>query len=337
MKNSISLLLALFMTAPSAFALPESLIKTSYQSVILPFIQTQGDRFSFQTKDGMELSAIRFKNPNSIGTIVVVNGLSETWAKYGEVFYDLYQKGYSIYSYDHRGQGLSPHLSHFNPEINYIHHFSDYIEDLNTFVETVVIPNTHSNEKFFLLGHSMGGAISTAYLSEYKTPFLKAILSAPMLQINTKPYPEAIARTIVAAACTIGLGDRYAIGFKDYDVNAPFAGNIYTGSEDRFWMTSEVYRENPRAQMGGPSNRWIEQSITATHRIRKETGKIEIPFLLFQAENDQLVVAKGENTGCKNAGSLCTKIIEKGSQHEMLMEKDLIRNDVFDHLFQFFQ
>lgn len=329
-----------------AFALPESTvdqIKADYSNKILPFFET-GVRFPFKTFDGLELSAIRFVHPNSVGTIVVINGRSESFLKYGEVFYDLFQKGYSIYSYDHRGQGLSPHLSFVNPQIGHVRNFKDYVRDLDTFVNEVVVPNTAKTEKLFLLSHSMGGAISAAYLSQAgsKAPFQKAILSSPMLQIKL-PYPEFISKAIVEVECLAGRGKRYTVGQGNYDDNAQFGGkdNIYTGSEARFWLTDRVFKDNPSAKLGGPSNRWVNESITATHRIRNEMNHIKVPFILFQAENDQVVMNAGENSGCARANTstpgICTEVIEKGARHEIWMEQDAIRDDAFAHLYSFFQ
>ncbi len=328
-------LLFLGLTAP-AHALPEASIKEDYYSKIVPFSAT-GERFPFKTHDGLALKGVRFLNPNSIGTIVVVNGRTETWLKYGEVFYDLFQAGYSIYSYDQRGQGLSPHLSPLNPQIGYVKKFDSYVDDLNVFVNEVVVPNVKPEEKLFLLSHSMGGAVSAAYLSQGKVPFRKAILSSPMLQINTAPYKEFEARAIVGAFTAVGLGTHYAIGKTDWDPSLTYDKDTLTGCENRYWLYKQVFLDNPTTILGGASNKWISQSITATHRIRKKMDGIKTPFLLFQAGNDQIVSPEGQNEGCKKAGEYCTQIIEPGSQHEIMMEKDNIRNDFFTHLYKFFQ
>jgi lysophospholipase len=331
----LSIVFGIAVAAPS-FALPETSIRTALSSTLLPFLAT-GQSFTFQTTDGMKLAAIKFIHPNSTKTIVMVNGRTESFTKYAELFYDLYQKGYSIYSYDHRGQGLSPHLSTVNPEIGYVDSFHSYLEDLNTFVSTVVVPEEKPGDTLYLLAHSMGGAIAAGYLSEYKVPFVKAVLSAPMLQINTKPYPEPVGYAIVDLLTRLGHGQSYAPGYHDYDVNQPFSTNTTTGSEDRWWMTNEIYKAFPTTILGGPSNRWVLENLRATHWIRREMGGIEIPFLMFQSEKDQIVKPAGENIGCANASSLCTKIVMPDSQHEVLMERDSIRDKAMSVILEYFQ
>jgi lysophospholipase len=330
------LLLSLLLAASPAFALPEASIRAQLSTTILPFLAT-GQTFTFQTTDGLALSAVKFINPNSTKTIVIVNGRTESWTKYGEVFYDLFQKGYSIYSYDHRGQGLSPHLSTVNPEIGYVYNFHSYLEDLNTFAETIVVPESKASDSLFLLAHSMGGGIASGYLSEYNVPFKKAVLSSPMLQINTKPYPEPVGLAIVSVLTALGKGEHYAPGYHDYDVNQPFSTNTTTLSENRWWMTNEIFKTFPSTILGGPSNRWVMQNIKATHWIRKEMGGIKIPFVMFQSQNDQIVKPMGQNVGCANAGSLCTKIVMPDSQHEVLMERDSIRDKAFAIIYDTFQ
>jgi lysophospholipase len=295
------------------------------------------ERFTFKTTDGLLLSGVHFTNPGSTKTIVILTGRSEPWLKYGEVFYDLYQKGYSIYSYDHRGQGLSPHLSSVNPEIGHVEYAHSYIEDMNTFMMDVVLPSRKANEDLFLLAHSMGGAIAAGYLSEFDVPFKKAVLNCPMLAINTAPYKEFIARTIVTSATLIGLGEHYGSGQSDYNLNEPFSQNTTTSSPNRWAMENEVYRENPSTIMGGASNRWIMEDITLSHTVRNEMSNVTIPFLMFQAQNDQIVKPNGEEIGCTNAGKLCTLIVMPDSQHEVLQERDEIRDLAFSKILDFLQ
>jgi lysophospholipase len=330
-----ALMLNLFSSAPSALAIPETDYAAEYTAKVVPFMKENARAFTFKSFDGLDLSAVHFVHPDSKGTIVILPGRSEPWVKYAEVFYDLYQQGYSIYSYDHRGQGLSPHLSAWNPQIGHVVRFQHYVNDLNAFVNHVVVPAQASGEKLFLLAHSMGGAIATAYLEQFKSPFASTVLSAPMLQINTKPYPEPIAITIVALAKTFGFGNRYAIGKTDYDFNLPFENNIVTRSRARFEMTNDVYRANPAALIGGPSNRWVYESIKATHSIRAAAFAIHTPVLLLQAAQDQLVILNGQNTACA-ATEDCHLVSMADSQHEILMERDAIRDHALSLIVDFF-
>jgi lysophospholipase len=320
--------------ASAAHAISEREYVADYLNVVVPFMRANAVATTFKARDGMELSAVRIVNPHATkGTIVVVTGRSEPWLKYGEVFYDLYQQGYSLYSYDHRGQGLSPHLSAKNPQIGHIEDFGDYVRDFEDFMSKVV-PRDGGN--LYLLAHSMGGGIAAAYLSRGATPFKAAVLSAPMLSIDTKPFPHVIALAITGSAISVGKADEYAHNQKDFDPTAPFETNDVTGSRERFWMSNSVFETNPKTVIGGPSNGWVYRSLLATPKIARKMKGIRTPTLLFQAGLDQKVRPDGENRGCASTKA-CRLVVFPTSQHEILMEKDAIRDRAFSEILRFFR
>jgi lysophospholipase len=177
------------------------------KKVVLPFYQTKGQSLFFKGKENIELSAIKFINPEAHDAIVVLPGWSETHAKYLEVIYDLYHKGYSVYALDHRGQGFSKHLVESNSQISYVEKFDYYVDDLKTFMDSIVLKEV--KDRPYLLAHSMGGAISLFYLQNNQHYFKAAVLCSPMLQINTKPYPSLIANGLIGILKGLGKGKNY--------------------------------------------------------------------------------------------------------------------------------
>jgi len=325
---------ALLFGSLSAYAIPEKGYAEAYFETIVPFLNS-GEIGLFPTRDGMNLAYIRFVHPNSKGAILVLPGQGEPWLKYGEVLYDLYQKGYSVYSYDHRGQGLSPHLSSKGHEIGHIDRFAAYTEDLEDFIDRILLP-PGGESKYFLLAHSMGGAIAADYLSRGKTPFKAAVLSSPMLTINTKPYPRFVGRTLAALAIRYGQDKSYAQGQGDFDPGLPFEKNKVTSSPERFWMSTSVFRSNPRAVIGGVSYGWVYRALKATPKIVRKMKGITTPVLMFQAGRDQFLKSKGQNKGCGSTPT-CSIRTFGDSQHEVLMERDVIRDSAMAAVEAFFQ
>ncbi len=321
-------------TASTAQAISEKDYQVQFQSVVLPFLRS-GKEINFVTTDGLQLSGVRFLHPDAKGTILLLPGRSEPWLKYGEVFYDLYQQGFSIFALDHRGQGLSPHLAPKNSQIGHINHFEDYISDLDGFIEKVVKPELR-DAPLYLLAHSMGAAIATGYLETHASPFKSVALVSPMLQIDTKPYSEPVALTIVSALTKIGKGRQYAIGKGDFDPFLPFEKNDVTGSPDRFWMTNEIYSRYPSTIIGGPSNGWVYRSLVASKKIAKGMKSIKTPILMFQAGADQIVKTARQNSGCALAAH-CELVTYSKAQHEILMEMDSIRDSAFAKILAFFK
>ena len=67
----------------------------------------------------------------------------------------------------------------------------------------------------------MGGAIGVRYLEEFPLTFDAAILSAPMLGMNTGKYPKWLAKVTADFFCAIGKGTKYAAGQSGFQKNHP--------------------------------------------------------------------------------------------------------------------
>jgi lysophospholipase len=334
MRWSFFLILAIGITfADHVSAIPEQEYASSHARKVLPFLSS-GERFTFRSADRLtKLQGIRFLHPGAKGLIVVVNGSTESLLKYGELFYDLYHHGYSVISYDHRGQGLSPHLVRTNSQIAQIDNFDLYAADLNALVQQVILPGNH--EKLYLLAHSMGGGVALDYLERYSSPFQAVVLSAPMLRINTAPYPELLAHLVVKLFCIMGLGDHYSIGMHDHDPKEPFEGNKITSSKERWEAIQHVWQIHPEAVLGGPSNDWVDQAMNRTPIIRKHLSKIDSRILILQAGKDQLVM----NPDQERASTQIPRarlMTFSDSKHEILTERDPIRDRALGKILEFF-
>jgi lysophospholipase len=318
-------------------AIPEKNFKSNYTRSILPFLES-GKRLSFASADGKySLSGVVFRHPRERGMIVVVNGRTESWLKYGELFHDLYSQGYSVISYDHRGQGLSPHFVPWNHQIGHVAHFGDYAQDLNMFMEKVVKPLHPDSKGLFLIANSMGGAVAAEYLELHGNPppFQAVVLCVPMLEINTKPYPEWFAQIMVGTLTTLGFGEHYAPGQHDSNFNAPFDHNPVTGSSDRWWSYGMAALTHPRIKLGGPSNGWVATSLSETKRIRKAIPEITLPVLILDAGKDEFVLDKALYAASSTMPN-CRLISFPEARHGILMESDPIRDRALAEIEGFF-
>jgi lysophospholipase len=329
--KSMTAALVVLATIPWAHAIPEGDYEQTFRSQIAPFLQ-QGEKFTFPSADGRhQLSGICFRNPEGKGLIVVVNGRSESWLKYGELFHDLYGKGYSIASYDHRGQGLSPRLLPQKPRIGEIDSFDEYSRDLGAFLERLKNLSLTHHGKTYLLAHSMGAAVAIDYLREHPAAFRAAAFTAPMLRINTTPYPEAVATLVVRLLHAVGLGAAYAPGEHDRDPEEPFETNRITTSRARWQAIQELWNKHPEAVVGGPSNDWVLQTLLTTPRIREAASSLQSPTLILQSGQDRLVINEPAPQG-PNISTLTFP----DARHEILMERDLIRDQALGEILGFF-
>jgi lysophospholipase len=314
-------------------AIPEKNYSRNYQQLVNPFLGS-GVRFSFRSADGITtLQGVGFRHPRDKGSIVVLNGSTESWLKYGELFFDFYRRGYSIYSYDHRGQGLSPHLDSVHPQIGQIDDISLYAADLNALVQQVILPEKPG--KLYLLAHSMGATVAIDYLGRYQSPFRKVALSAPMIRINTAPYPECVAGMVVKFLHTIGQSNRYAPGKHDRDPREPFEGNKITSSKSRWHEIQRIWNQHPETVLGGPSTEWVYQALNLTSKNRRHTIARVIPVLILEAGSDSLVI-NPSRAEFRTIFHHFEIVDFPQSKHEILMERDPIRERAIKTILKFF-
>jgi acylglycerol lipase len=101
--------------------------------------------------------------------LLVAHGFAEHSGRYGNLVHYFVPRNFAVYALDHRGHGKSDGAR------TQVDHFSDYISDLKTFFD--IVRKEFPDEKIFLVGHSMGAGISTAYAIEYQNELVGLILS----------------------------------------------------------------------------------------------------------------------------------------------------------------
>ncbi len=156
----------------------------------------------FTGVDDIRINYASFYLDENKRDLVISPGRCESFFKYKELCYDFSQQGYNIYILDHRGQGTSQRILS-NKHKGYVQKFDHYAQDLYTFIDTVVISNKSSNlstKPPYLLAHSMGGAIALRMLELYPNSIQAALLSSPMLAINSGNIPPWLAKYLTKSA-----------------------------------------------------------------------------------------------------------------------------------------
>ncbi len=326
----LAIILLLLGPALSA-AVPESKLPAALDSTILPFFTTQ---FKFGTMQGAGGVAIHYAKREIAGeqaALVIVDGRTEYTSKYAELFYDLKDLPWSFYIYDHRGQGLSGRMLH-DPQKGYVDNFANYVADLKKFIQTVVKSKRH--RRIFILAHSMGGTIAILYGIENPGVLNGIILCSPMLRINTAPYPLEIARLLTEGITALGGGDLYVFGGHPYNPAKKFAGNDLTHSRARFEANKKILRQFPGNELGSPTFQWLKESFKGMKEARDGAGSLKTPLLILEGDDDTVVGRQAEDNFCKQAPD-CTLVHFPGGRHELLMEKDSIRNAVLKRIKKF--
>jgi lysophospholipase len=312
----------------------EHSLELSFAEHITPFWQQQVHLGEFVGVDDIPIAYAYVLHPEARASIVISSGRIESLVKYKELVFELYQNGYSVFIHDHRGQGLSGRLT-LNLHIGYVGDFDDYLQDLNTFVEQVVKPNSVAQLK--LLCHSMGSAIGALYCLAHPDDFEQVAFSAPMFGINP-PMPSWLANGLVNLSLGISrllsIDASYFFGQKDY-VNKPFEDNPLTHSKLRHAIFRQEYEDSPNVQLGGVSGQWLKAAAQAMNKIEHLAPQFPIPALVIQAGADKVVDNKRQDRVIARLAN-CQKIVVEGAKHELFMEEDQYRQPCMQAVLDFF-
>lgn len=309
----------------------EAQFSTTFKRKIAPFWQQRQDGF-IEGQEQQPLYWVAMTRPQHTKAIVVVNGRIESVWKYQELFYDLFQQGYDVYSYDHRGQGLSARLCP-DPHMGYVEHFEHYIQDLDTLVKHWPLKGYQSCH---ILAHSMGGAIATRYLQSHSdSPFHSMAVSSPMFGVCMPWYFRPIAHPLsqLLAACPT---PHYAPGHRSYYAK-PFLNNRLTQSEMRYQWFRDLYESMPELKLGGPSSHWVAKSLRAAQRCIDDAKRLRLPTLILQAELDKIVANPSQQRFAEQAGEQVELQIIENARHEILFEIDPVRDQALQALLQHFK
>jgi lysophospholipase len=304
------------------------LLNDAYSQQIEDFYNS-GTEGTFEGMANIEIYYKIFKQKDKEKAILISAGRTEAALKYKELIYDLFNNGFSIYINDHRGQGHSGRMID-DPEMGYIDDFQFYIDDMKYFYDTYLKAGNY--KKTFLLAHSMGGAIGMTYLEQNPDDFIAAAFSSPML--GFKPPGCSIVKVMD------GDKPKYALGEAEYkDDMTTFKGNILTGSEVRYDRMVNAFSKEPRAKLGGATYHWAHKSCEQFDYIFDNINKLNTPFILFSAKNEQIVDPHAHEKFVKKAqesGKDCVGFQVDDAQHELFIEKDEQRIQTINAILGFY-
>lgn len=279
--------------------------------------------------DATRFRVARFVHSNSErGTVVLLNGRTEFIEKYFEVICDLQNRGYSVATLDWRGQGMSDRPLP-NRQKGHVENFDLYVSDLRQTMTQFVEPNCPA--PYRLLCHSMGGNIGIRYLGQYAATIESAVFTAPMWGIGRHARTPRLLRLAGSAANLLRLGTSYIPGGKDYgESDRSFEENVLTHDPARFAGFVAQLKAQPELELGAPTFEWARQGIRSMDTIHAPgfAESIETPVRVCTAGADALVSVDAQKLVADQLPNGKQVIIE-GAKHELLMEIDAYRDQVF--------
>ncbi len=290
--------------------------------------------FNLDTPDGAKLRVATFPLPGETptrGTILLLSGRSEFIEKYFEVIGELHQRGFSVTTMDWRGQGLSDRLLPIR-EKGHITNFATFTADLRLLTETVSKPRFAGPR--ILMTHSMGGVPALQTLAHEHDDYIAAILCAPMTRLFKSRGMRLIARTLSKSAVAIGASRQCIMGVKEYSLE--FEGNILTSDADRHARFRALQAAAPNATLGSPTYGWLKAATSAIDEIHDPDymRNYKTPTLIISAEKDGLIDSTDHGILATNNEHIHV-ITVKNALHEILMEKDSLRQEYWRAFDQF--
>jgi alpha-beta hydrolase superfamily lysophospholipase len=231
--------------------------------------------------------------------ILLVHGAGEHCARYEHFARYLTDHGYAVAALDHPGHGRSTGTP------GHVERFDDYMETLRTFHQQVVAD--FSGVPQILLGHSMGGLISSLYLLQHQQDFIGCILSGPAIKTDIEP----------------GVLQMYLIRFLSTVL--PRAGVLQLDATGVSRDPAEVekYVNDPLVFHGKMSARKVSELFKAMHHIQAEAGKITLPMLLLHGGEDAMAAAEGSRFLYSRISSTDKTLkIYPGLYHEIFNEPE---------------
>src|SRR6478735_2315541 len=160
---------------------------------------------SWDAPDGWPLRRLAWPGAER-GSLLFLGGRGDIFEKYYEAFEHWHRGGWSLDSFDWRGQGGSGRLSD-DPMCGHASDFAPWIEDLAAFFTEW---RASTKGPHVIVAHSMGGHLTLRALVERRIAPDAAALVAPMLGMKSAPFGPRLAARVARLRCRIAGPERRA-------------------------------------------------------------------------------------------------------------------------------
>lgn len=243
--------------------------------------------------------------------VLLVHGLAEHSGRYERVASWLAARGCAVYAHDQRGHGRSA------GERCHVVRFSEYLDDLEAVLARV--RGAHPELPIFLLGHSMGGLVVSAFLCEREPALAGAIATGAALAISARlTGPKLIAARVL----------RWVLP----RLRVPIG--IDPDGLSRDAEVVRAYTEDPLVERRLSLSLAVELALCA-QRTRSRGHQIGVPLLLLHGEEDPICSPLGSaelHAGVASQGSRMRSYPRL--RHEILneLEGPSVLQDIFEWL-----
>jgi lysophospholipase len=253
------------------------------------------------------------------GNLLFAGGRGDFIEKYLPSLHHWRSRGWNVTAFDWRGQGGSQREGGTSNPAS----FDPLIDDLAGI--------TADARADVVIGHSMGGHLVLRALAEGRLEVGRVVLVAPMIEINSAPFPAATAAPLAEFMCLTGLRDvpmwktppPGTPWWKRRQASLTRSADLY--SDELYWWERE-----PGFHIGPPSWGWTRAAYrsAASWFTPEKLAAIETPILILAAARDRLVSA----AAIRRVAAALPRAelhVYAHAAHEILRDSDDVRLDAY--------
>jgi len=211
----------------------------------------------------------KVENPRAI--LIIVHGFGEHTDRYDHVARHFCQHGISCYAIDHRGHGRSA-----GPRWN-VEDFDHFVADLHKFIG--MVKEREGKNKYFMLGHSLGGEIALKYALVHPGDIDALFVSGPVL--GQQGMPLALLREVVPSIATLAK--------ESPDMVTPGAEPIDTKYLSHDEDNTKAYADDPLVCHEAMKVRFASEAGKNIIWLQDHAHELNVPCLFLQGSEDSLI------------------------------------------------
>ena len=261
---------------------------------------------SFEGSGGLKIFTRAWRPATRPRAVVVIShGFNAHSGHYAWVAEQLVSKGLAVHALDHRGRGKS------DGERFYVQKFTDYVDDLSTFIG--IVKAAEPGSKVFLLGHSAGGVVAALYALDKQAELAGLLCESFAFRVPAPDFALAVLKGLSHVA-----PHAHVLKLKNEDF-----------SRDPAWVAT--LNADPLIAHEVQPTQTVAEMVRADERLAHGFGLVKLPLLILHGTEDKATRPSGSQTFHDQAGSPDKTLkLYEGHYHDLLADlgKEQVMSDI---------
>jgi alpha-beta hydrolase superfamily lysophospholipase len=247
--------------------------------------------------------------PHPAAVLIVVHGFGEHSSRYAVIAQQFATQGVTVYAFDLPGHGRSPGAR------GQVCSIDQLAWDVICFGQQVAA--REPDQPLFLLGHSLGGAITT-----------RTVMLLHDCQLPATAQLRHSLKGLILSAALLGLRAESPFTHWLVPLLGRYSPNLPLVRLNSRWISRDpavvrAYESDPLVYHSKMTAKTIAAIFTAISAIHTHWHLIQVPLLILHGTADRLVPPDGSQWLYEQAGSANKQIqLYEGLYHELLNEPE---------------